>query len=338
MRVLFTCLPGFGHFHPMVPLAQAVRRRGHEVAFASAGDFCPVIERAGFPAFAAGLSLPEQLEQARRRFPGEAALDGQERFTQFVPRMLAAVAAPARVPELVPIVERWRPDVLVRDETDFAGPVAATVVGIPYADQSVLILRPLEMARLAGETLSPMCQEWGVELGPFGGMFRYLYLDVCPPSLQSPEIALVDVAYLVHNIDVAEPDDAVLPPWVQSLPEAPTVYVSLGTVFNQNRKVFEAVLEGLQDEPFNLILTTGPDSDPAVFGPRPANVHIERYIPQSLLLGHCDVAVNQGGTAILPILARGLPILVLPQGANQFHNAAACVAAGAARQLLPSEV
>jgi len=57
-----------------------------------------------------------------------------------------------------------------------------------------------------------------------------------------------------------------------------------------------------------------------------------------LLLPFCDAAVNQGGTAILPILARGLPLLVLPQGANQFHNAEACLNAGVGRRLLPAEV
>jgi UDP:flavonoid glycosyltransferase YjiC (YdhE family) len=50
------------------------------------------------------------------------------------------------------------------------------------------------------------------------------------------------------------------------------------------------------------------------------------------------VVVNQGGTAILPILSYSLPILVLPQSANQFHNADALVAAGVARRLLPGEV
>ena len=337
MRALFTCLPGFGHFHPMVPLATAVRDRGHEVAFVSAADFCPVIERAGFTAFGAGMNLAEQLDQARRRFRQEAALTGKERFHQFVPKMLAGVAAPARAPELVAIVRDWQPDIMVRDETDFAGPVAATVAGIPYADQSVGILRPLEMARLASQTLDPLCQDWGVDVGPFGGMFRFLYLDACPPSLQSDEIHLIDVAHPVHNIE-APPSGQELPPWWGSLSDDPTVYVSLGTVFNQNRDVFFAVLEGLQDEPVNLILTIGNDNDPAVFGARPDNVHIERYIPQSLLLPHCSLAVNQGGTAILPILAAGLPVLVLPQGANQFHNADACVAAGVGRRLLPSEV
>ncbi len=337
MRVLCTCLPGLGHFHPMVPLARALVGAGHEVAFATAAAFCPAIEQAGFTAYSAGMSLPAQLEEARRRFPEEAALFGQERFVQFVPRMLAGVAAPSRLAELVAVVHQWRPDVLVHDETELAGPVAAAVAGIPSAAQSVLILRPLEMTRRAGEILAPLAEQWGVDVGPFAGLFNYLYLDVCPPSLQSAEIEEVEVAHSVHNVDLAPAADHVVPPWVDTL-EPPTVYVSLGTVFNQNHHVFAAILKALAEEPLTLILTIGNDNDPAVFGPQPSNVHIQRYIPQSLLLGHCDLVINQGGTAILPILSHGLPLLVLPQGANQFHNAEACVRAGAARSLLPAEV
>ena len=341
MRVLCTCLPGHGHFNPMLALAQALARSGHEVAFATAADFCPRIERTGFAAFPAGMPLAAQMEEARRRYPEQDGLDAMARFEQFVPRMLAGVAAPARAADLVPIVGDWKPDLLVHDETEFAGAVAAAVAGIPWADQSVGILRPLAMLRLAGETLAPLSREYGVDVGPFGGMFSYLYLDVAPPSLQSPEIAEVTVAHPVQNatIDPGAEGEA-LPEWVRELPpERPVVYVSLGTVFNARaRGVFAAVLEGLRSEPVTAILTIGLDNDPAEFGPQPDHVHIERFIPQSLLLPFCDAVVNQGGTAILPILAQGLPLLVLPQGANQFHNAAACVAAGVGRRLLPAEI
>jgi len=216
--------------------------------------------------------------------------------------MLAGVAAPARAEDLVPLARSWHPDVLLHDETEFAAAVAAAAVGIPYADHSVGILRPLAMARMAGQVLAPLCARWDVDaasLGPFGGLFRYLYLDVAPPSLQTPEISKIAVAHPVQNA---------------------------------------AVLEGLRHEKVNVIVTVGHDNDPADFGPQPEHIHIERFIPQSLLLPHCDVVVNQGGTAILPILAQGLPLLLLPQGANQFHNAAACTAAGVGRQLLPDQV
>ncbi|MBW3548252.1 MAG: glycosyltransferase, partial [Actinobacteria bacterium] len=315
----------------------ALATAGHEVAFATAGEFCPRVEAAGFAAFPAGLGHFEQVEEARRRFPAAALPPGKERFETFVPLMLAGVAAPARAADLVPIVADWRPDVVVHDETELAGPVAAAVAGIPWADHSVGILRPLQMLRLAGNTLAPLAREWGVDVGPCAGLFRYLYLDVCPPRLQSPEISDVTVAHPMRNLGGAGTGGE-LPPWVASLPAQPTVYVSLGTLFNRDATVFAAVLEGLRDEPLNLILTVGHDNDPEAFGPQPANVHVERFIPQALLLPHCDAVLNQGGTAILDILGHGLPILVLPRGANQFHNAEACVHAGVGRRLLPDEV
>lgn len=341
VKVLCTCLPGHGHFNPMLALAQGLTKAGHEVAFATAADFCPHIERTGFAAFPAGLSLARQMAAAREAYPEQDALVAMERFEQLVPRMLAGVAAPARAADLMEVVEGWTPDLLVHDETEFAGPVVAAAAGIPWADQSVGIMRPRAMARLAGETLAPLARRHGVDVGPFGGLYRYLYLDVAPPSLQSAEIAGVDVAHQVQNATM-EPgaEGEALPAWVRDLPaDRPVVYVSLGTVFNAKaRDVFAAVLDALRTEPVTAILTIGTDNDPADFGPQPDHVHVERFIPQSLLLPYCDAVVNQGGTAILPILAHGLPLLVLPQGANQFHNAEACVAAGVGRRLLPGEV
>ncbi len=343
MRVLATCLPGHGHFIPMLPLAQALVRAGHEVAFATAADFCPRIVQTGFPAFPAGLSLQEQMTEARARYPEQDGLTGATRFESFVPRMLAGVAAPARAEDLVPLVRTWHPDLVLHDETEFAAPVAAAAAGVPHADHSVGILRPLAMARLAGQVLAPVCERWDVDparLGPFGGLFTYLYLDVAPPTLQSPEIGKIAVAHPVQNATVDEGSAGEpLPLWVGQLPDMPLVYVSLGTVFNSRAgEVFAAVLAGLRDEKVNVVVTVGHDNDPGDFGPQPDHIRIERFIPQSLLLPYCDVVVNQGGTAILPILAHGLPLLLLPQGANQFHNAAACAAAGVGRQLLPGEV
>lgn len=338
MRVLYTCLPGHGHFNPVLAMAQATAGAGHDVAFATAAEFCPRIQEAGFVTFPAGISLPDQLDEARRRFPDQAALFGRDRFEQFVPRMLAAVAAPPRAADLVPIVQRWEPDLVVHDETELAGPVAAAHAGVPWADHSVGILRPLGMARLAGQELAPLCRQWRVDVGPFAGLFRWLYLDVCPPTLQSPEIASVEVAHPVQNVAIEPPGDEPAPAWISRLPDSPTVYVSLGTIFNQDLSLFEAILHGLRDEPLEVIMTIGADNDPAALGPQPANVHVERYVSQSLLLPHADVVVNQGGTALLQILAHGLPILVIPLGANQFHNADACVDAGVGRRLLAAEV
>ncbi|MPZ65277.1 MAG: hypothetical protein GEU83_07065 [Pseudonocardiaceae bacterium] len=343
MRVVCTCLPGYGHFIPIAPLATALAGGGHEVVIATAADFCPQIERAGFDTFPAGLSLEAQLERANASIPESALPPGKERFTSFVPRMLAGVAAPPRAADLAELLRMWQPDLLLHDETELGGPVAAAAAGIPWAGHSVGILRPLSMLRLAGETLAPLAAEWAVDVGAFAGLFRYLYLDVCPPGLQSGEITDIEVAHPLRGVDLDAPagpaDAAQPPPWLDHLdPVRPTVYLSLGTIFNSDPGIFRTILASLADEPITVIVTLGPDADPAVLSPQPDNVHVAGFIPQDLLLPHCDAVINQGGTAILSILAHGLPLLVLPRGANQFHNAEACVDAGVGRVLLPDEV
>jgi UDP:flavonoid glycosyltransferase YjiC (YdhE family) len=57
VRFLFTMHPAFGHFHAMVPLAQACKEHGHEVAFATGRSFGPVIRRNGYLHFPCGLDF-----------------------------------------------------------------------------------------------------------------------------------------------------------------------------------------------------------------------------------------------------------------------------------------
>ena len=61
------------------------------------------------------------------------------------------------------------------------------------------------------------------------------------------------------------------------------------------------------------------------FGPQTDNVYVERYVPQSVLLPHCDIVVNHGGSgSVIGALAHGLPLVVLPMGADQLPNAQRC--------------
>jgi len=122
----------------------------------------------------------------------------------------------------------------------------------------------------------------------------------------------------------------------------PTVYVTLGTVFSRApaaNSVFTAVLAALRDEPVNLIVTVGRDNDPAQFGPQPPNVHIERFIPQSALLPHCDLVVHHGGfSTVTGALNAGLPMVVIPISADQPYNAACCTALGVGVVIEPDSV
>ncbi|MGH2351831.1 MAG: glycosyltransferase [Chloroflexota bacterium] len=82
----------------------------------------------------------------------------------------------------------------------------------------------------------------------------------------------------------------------------------------------------------NLILTVGRNQDPAQFGPQPAHVRIERYVPQTLLLPHCDLVLTHGGSGtVMAALIHGLPLVTVPISADQPENAARCAALGVGR-------
>lgn len=109
------------------------------------------------------------------------------------------------------------------------------------------------------------------------------------------------------------------PDWLQAMPDQPLVYVSLGTVFSRlYPEVFDTILAALRDEPVNIVMTLGADGDPARFGPQPANVRLERFIPQDQILPFASLALNHGGNGtVLGPLAQGIPLVLLPLSADQ---------------------
>jgi UDP:flavonoid glycosyltransferase YjiC (YdhE family) len=337
MRVLFSCVPGYGHFHPMVPLARALVQAGHPVAFATAERFCRrVVEPAGFPAFAAGLS-PHVVHERTLDLVSPEEIPEDELW-RFGALMFAGVAAPAKVDPLVDALRTWRADLVVHDATDFAGPLAAATGGIPWVSHGFGALEPVPFWAAAADAVAPTWQARGLEPGPFGGVFRSLYLDICPTGLQSPMIEQVAVAQRLRPVTFDNPGDEGPPAWLHRAPP-PVVYVTLGTVDNHAPGVFETVVPGLAGTAGTVVVTIGPDRDPAELGPLPAHVHVEGYLPQSLVFPSCDLVVCHGGSGtVLAALACGLPLVTLPQGANQFWNADRLAAVGAGERLRPDEL
>jgi MGT family glycosyltransferase len=115
------------------------------------------------------------------------------------------------------------------------------------------------------------------------------------------------------------------------------VYFTLGTIFNvESGDLFGRVLAGLRELPLNVVVTVGREVDPRELGPQPAHVHVERYVPQWSLLPHCRLVVSHGGSgSVVGALAHGLPMVLVPMGADQPLNAARCAELGVALALDP---
>lgn len=334
MRVLFTSTPAYGHFHPLIPFARALQEVGHEVAVATPGTLAAAVAHAGFRHVPAGDGRP-----SAAAFPQLRDWRGPERLAFMLREFNIGMRAAALVPDVLALAATWPPDLIVREEREFGGGVAAEALGLPHATVAVHLDGDPVPLRHFVAPLDALRAAHGLPPDPGLAMLdRYLTLRPLPLGFRDP---VRPVAPTTHHLrpllgDRSGPEG--LPPWVHDLPGRPVVYVGLGTAFNEPA-IFRAFLAGLRDEALTLVVTVGRDQDPADYGPQPGHVHIERYIPLSLLLGHCDLAVTNGGSGTLTAaFAHGLPVVVVPVTADQPQNAARCAELGLGRVVPPADL
>lgn len=330
MRVLLTVQPGSGHWFPLVPFAQAIEAAGHEVAFASTPDTCSALKAIGYQAFPAGADETSEEEDARQKHM--ANFSPQERAAFMWTNVFAGSRAERRLPDMLALMRDWRPDVVLRELTEFTGCIAAEQLDIPHAAVQITAFSPARH-RLIIPQLNRLRESVGLSADSHQDMlYRYLLLSPRPPRFQDPDAPLPATTHLVRYVGFNRSGGDALPSWVKEMPDRPTIYATLGTVFNQLTGLFHAILDALRDEEINVILTVGRNMDPAAFGTQPPHIHIERYIPQSLLLPHCDLVINHGGSGtIMDALGHGLPMVIIPIAADQPANARTCARLEVAR-------
>ena len=341
MRVLFTLLPATGSLHPLVPVAEALARAGHEVAFCSSRSFRPEAEATGFACYEAGLdwlvSDPGYIQTLCRaagvEFP---ALTGKARFAWVTDHLFVGAASRRMLPDVVAVARRWAPDLIVRESLEFSGCAAAERLGLPHASVAAAADSALDLRAQLAEPLGRLRAAVDLPEDPEVQMpYRYLHLCFTPPRWDGPEARFPATAHFLRHTNPSRPGEA-LPAWVGRLPDRPTVLVSLGTVFHRTPGLYEAIVEGLRAEPINLLVAVGRDQDPSRLGHQPPNVRIERYLPQTQLLPRSDLFVTHGGfNSVKEALSFGVPMVVVPIAGDQPYSAERCAALGVARVIPP---
>jgi UDP:flavonoid glycosyltransferase YjiC (YdhE family) len=243
--------------------------------------------------------------------------------------------ADARValPGLLETIEAWRPDVVLSESTEFAGALAAELHGIAHARVPLALLTVEEWALgVTAQALDEVRARAG--LPPDAGAQRLRAV----PRLTNLPAGLDDVPAgwpsPVHRFagEPAGPAEA-LPDWWAGSTE-PLIYVTFGSVaaaLSYFPTVYRATIDALAPLPVRLLVTTGNDCDPTELGPLPANVHVERWVPQDAVAHHAAAVVCHGGYGTtIGALAHGLPLVVVPlQSTDQWHNARRVAEVGA---------
>ena len=321
MRALFTCVGGEGHLRPLLPLARAAAAEGHAVTVAGAAALAPVAAAARLPFVPLE---PDVLPQRTALRPVDL---GRER--RVVGDAFAGWMARARAPGLLGLCARLRPDLLVRDELDFAAAVVAERLGLPQATVLVTAAGGFVRHAIVAAPLARLRAEHG--LGPdarLAMLTRGLVLAPFPPSFRDPAHPLPETARAFRAATRVEATTRAVP---ERLGRPPFLYVTLGTIFNtESGDLLPRILAGVCALGLDVVVTVGRTLDPAALGPQPDHVHIARHVPMPRLLPHCAAVVAHGGSGtVIGALAHGLPLVCVPLGADQPLNADRCAALGA---------
>lgn len=349
MRILFTTAPLHGHYFPLVPLAAAFRARGHEVLVATSDHFVRTAARSGLPAAACGpgigvhdLADPDPGSGAgagiRTGAPGgdlnQQPSTSSTHDARYAHGLVFARMAERNLPGTMAIVRAWRPDAVVSERAEVAGPIAAAAHGVPHAELRWGVPELAEYRAAAEAVLRRRLDGFGFDAIPEPDAI----VNPWPPSLRLPHAA--DHLPLRH---VPYDGVAEVSPWMLTARPASTtpairardrICVTFGTVLPHLSAhgltgFISELLQRLAKLDCELVLAAD-DEVAAKLRPFPSAVRHAGRVPLAVTLGSCRALIHHGGQGTsLTALALGLPQVALPQFDDQLENADAVHRSGA---------
>ncbi|NYH77278.1 UDP:flavonoid glycosyltransferase YjiC (YdhE family) [Actinopolyspora biskrensis] len=349
MRVLFTSWGWSTHFQPAVPLAWALRVAGHEVAVASQPGLADVVAGAGLTMLPVGHEVDiatlradptlgrvhDTLRDPAVCYQQHGEVPEAERSKWLAMQTHFTLVAEAMVDDLVALTEQWRPDLLVWEQTTFAGAVAARVHDVPdirlVISPDVLGDQPPEIERqLASPDLAALFERFGLAADRHRAHWT---VDQCPPSLRLPtRSSRVPMRYTPYAGGGTRPD------WARSPGQFPRICLSAGLTTGgfaaQDTAQLPEIVDYLRELDVEVVIPGAADAFPELADDPPPNVRVLEYVPLSLVLPTCSAIVHHGGGGtMLTAAAWGVPQVVLPQIVDQAINAHQIARSGAGRQV-----
>jgi UDP:flavonoid glycosyltransferase YjiC (YdhE family) len=334
MRVLVTTTCGTGHIYPVVPIAEALRRAGHHVVWATAARSCAVVERFGFSTRPAGIDPGERTRRFIEAYPDIVSAPAPDRRPRGFAGLFADIAAPVMLADLAPIFEDVQPDLVVHEVAELGVAPLATrrsVLRIVVGYSGKL---PHAVVAAAANALGPVWDAYSLPVPQDIGLYAHEYLHPFAPALrQRPDTGSVRDVRPVSAEPIDTGDDLA---WIHRLGnDRPLIYATYWTEMG-TRAPWETLLTALAVLDVDAIVTTGHQVDLAPIvadldAPTRARIHVRPCVSQAAVLPRAAVVVSHAGAGtMLGAGTNGIPQLALPMSADQFANADAFTTAGAA--------
>ncbi|MFB6711874.1 MULTISPECIES: macrolide family glycosyltransferase [unclassified Streptomyces] len=127
--------------------------------------------------------------------------------------------------------------------------------------------------------------------------------------------------------------------WTRPADAENVLLISLGSAFTHQPEFYRRCLAAFGDLPgWHVVLQIGKRTDPRELGDIPSNVEVHSWVPQLAVLEQADAFVTHAGMGgSSEGLFTGVPMITVPQAADQFLNADRLVELGVARRIDTAE-
>ncbi|MGJ8629144.1 MAG: glycosyltransferase [Sulfitobacter sp.] len=340
MKILISCPPAHDHLLGLLPIAEAAKREGHDVAIAVLDRFEEVVTGAGIKHFAAGEDwIPEAIDD----HADDVLPEKMEEFTQeFMAEMLCGPPAISMAKDVVAIIDSWQPDIVMRDSGDMGGLLAAERANLPHISIGVLDFNGMFLGERIVEALNERRLEFGLPDDAEGTrQFAFGHLNMMCPTFAPEELELPNVFSV--RVDGVGPGDT-MPDWIANMADAdkPLIYASFGTAASTIPgfgPALRRVVDGLGALDANSIVSVGKSlnwNGKQVIDEQdiPKNVHVVDWAPQALLMRNVDLLVTHGGPSTTRQgIVCGVPMIAVPLLFDGFEIANRLCEKGLATQL-----
>ncbi|MEV7023799.1 macrolide family glycosyltransferase [Kitasatospora sp. NPDC093558] len=338
-HILMVSVPAHGHVNPSLAVISELVARGHRVSYVNDPSFRELVESTGarFVPYPTKLPLADDPEGWV-----EDPVGIQELFLDDALAMHAV---------LLEAFEDDRPDVVLCDIAGFAGRAFGERLGVPVVQLSPSMVAWEGFEEDLAEALAAVREgaggpehyrrfaDWLAEAGAverdvdaFKG--RPTRAVALIPRAMQPNADRVD-EQRVSFVGPCFGDRAHQGEWHRPEGAEKVLLVSLGSAFTHRPAFYRACIEAFGDLPgWHTVLQVGAHTDLAELGEVPGTVEVHRWVPQLTVLSQADAFVTHAGMGgSSEGLFHGVPMIAVPQAADQFGNADALVGLGVARRI-----
>lgn len=355
-RIVFMNIPAQGHTNPTLAVVKELVRRGDTVIYYSFTKFQAAIESTG---------------AEFRSYDQELPIDPDNpdpNLVRYATELLET--AQLLVPQLLPRVVAEKPDAIIHDSLCAWGLIIARSLKLPsICSISTFAISPRVAVTSFRDAwdFGAMMLESASDLVKFfriGAALRreYGFAQAVPPEMYSnfsdkniiytsAELQPYSASFPANfrfvgaSIEEKPPDsDFAQSNFAQSnfpLLDAPQrcIYISLGTLFNNNLPFYKMCIEALSGVDARVIMSIGKKIAVQDLGTLPSNISAYSFVPQLDVLRKSDVFITHGGmNSVHEALWFGVPTVIVPQAADQKFVSKRLDALGAGIRIAKDEV